>query len=280
MGKFDKVLLASDFDNTLVDTQAAIDAGTAGMPVCERNLAALKYFMDNGGLFAVSTGRALPAFTDYVGDVPHNAPCILANGAAIYDFHENRLLHTAYIGENIRAHMAEVFAAFPEASCEIYHEDRRIHAIHPNVYIKMHEHLTRTAAVVVESFEEIDLPIIKVLFEDGKPVLEEIEQFILSRPWAEEYELIYSSEFLLELTARGATKGDMVLRLAEQLGVKREDIYCAGDHKNDIPMLAVAAEGFAPANCVPEVAASGATVLCHCRDGVIADIVELLDKRY
>lgn len=280
MGKFDKVLLASDFDNTLVDTQAAIDAHTGEMPVCERNRAALKYFMDNGGLFTVSTGRAMPAFTDYVSDVPHNAPCILANGAAIYDFHENRLLHTAYIGEGIRAHMAEIFAAFPAASCEIYHEDRRIHAIHPNRYIKMHEHLTRTAAVVVERFEEIDPPIVKVLFEDDKSVLKEIERFIRSREWAAEYELIFSNEFLLELTARGATKGEMVLRLAKMLGVARKDIYCAGDHKNDIPMLAVAAEGFAPANCVPEVAAAGATVLCHCRDGVIADIVEILDKRY
>ena len=280
MGKFDRVLLASDFDNTLVDTQGAIDAHSTDMRVCERNRKALQYFMDNGGYFSVSTGRALPAFTDYVEDVPHNAPCILANGAALYDFRENRLLHTAYIGENIRAHMAEVFAAFPEASCEIYHEDRRIHAIHPNRYIKMHEHLTRTAAVVVESFEEIDLPIIKVLFEDDKPILEKIERFILAQEWAGEYELIFSSEFLLELTAKGATKGEMVLRLADMLGVERKDVYCVGDHKNDIPMLAVAAEGFAPSNCVPEVAASGATVLCHCRDGVIADVIELLDTRY
>lgn len=280
MGKFDRVLIASDFDNTLVDTQAAIDAKTGSMPLCGRNRAALEYFMANGGHFTVSTGRALPAFTDYVDDVPHNAPCILANGAVLYDFAENRVLHTAYIGERIRAHMAEVFAAFPETSCEIYHEDRRIHAINPNRYIKMHEHLTRTAAVVVESFEEIDLPIIKVLFEDDEPILHELEAFLRSREWIGEYELIFSSDFLLELTARGATKGDMVLRLAGMLGVERKDVYCVGDHKNDIPMLAVAAEGFAPANCVPEVAASGATVLCHCRDGVIADVIELLDKQY
>ena len=32
MGKFDRVLIASDFDNTLVDTQAAIDAKNAPDP--------------------------------------------------------------------------------------------------------------------------------------------------------------------------------------------------------------------------------------------------------
>ena len=83
-----------------------------------------------------------------------------------------------------------------------------------------------------------------------------------------------------ELTARGATKGKMVLRLADMLGVARGDIYCIGDHKNDIPMLEVSAIPFAPANCVPEVREAGAQILCHCADGAIADVIDILDRRY
>ena len=64
MQKFDHVLLASDFDNTLVYTQAALDSGTDIPPMCPRNRAALNYFMQNGGLIAISTGRALPAVID------------------------------------------------------------------------------------------------------------------------------------------------------------------------------------------------------------------------
>ena len=82
------------------------------------------------------------------------------------------------------------------------------------------------------------------------------------------------------MTVHGATKGGMVLRLAALLGVPRENIYCVGDHLNDIPMLDVAAIGFAPENSVPEVLSCGAQVVCHCRDGAIADIIDILDKRY
>ena len=84
----------------------------------------------------------------------------------------------------------------------------------------------------------------------------------------------------LELTAAGATKGGMILRLASLLGVARKDIYCIGDHKNDIPMLEVSAVPFAPANAIPAVHEFGAHIVSHCSDGAVADVVEYLDKIY
>lgn len=280
MGKFDHVLIASDFDNTLVYTQGALEAGTDIPPISERNRTALRYFMDNGGYFTVATGRAVPAFADFAADVPMNAPAVISNGAGLYDFAAGRYCYTAFLPEAIGEHMAEVFAAFPDLAVEVYHADRRIDTIHPNAYVRSHEHLTRAKAEEVERFDQIELPVIKVLYEEDGEKLRRVVEFIRSRPWAEEYELIFSNTFLLEMTARGATKGEMVLRLADMLGVARGDVYCIGDHGNDLPMLAVAAEGFAPANAIEAVRQSGATVVCHCADGALADVVEILDKRY
>ena len=280
MQKFDHVLLASDFDNTLVYTQSALDSGTDIPPMCPRNREALDYFIQNGGLFAISTGRALPAFIDYAKDVPMSAPSVIANGAAIYDFRTNEYLCTAFLGKAVYDHMAEVLARFPTLAFEVYHDDRRIHAMNPNRYVRNHEHLTRSPVQVVERFADIDLPIIKILFEEDFPVLDAVRIFILSRPWGREYELIYSNEHLLELTAAGATKGGMILRLASLLGVARKDIYCIGDHKNDIPMLEVSAVPFAPANAIPAVHEFGARIVSHCSDGAVADVVEYLDKIY
>ena len=48
----------------------------------------------------------------------------------------------------------------------------------------------------------------------------------------------------------------------------------------DIPMLERSVIPFAPANCAQEVKDWGARVLCHCNDGVIGDIVEILDRAY
>ena len=45
-------------------------------------------------------------------------------------------------------------------------------------------------------------------------------------------------------------------------------------------MLFRSREGFAPANCVPAVRECGATVVCDAREGVLADVVQILDARY
>ena len=95
MGKFTGVLLASDFDNTLIYTEEALRTGAPVPPLPERNREALVYFMAQGGRFAVSTGRALAAFLKYAELVPMNAPGVVCNGAALYDFQTGEYLETA-----------------------------------------------------------------------------------------------------------------------------------------------------------------------------------------
>ncbi|MDY5942294.1 MAG: HAD-IIB family hydrolase [Oscillospiraceae bacterium] len=280
MQKFRNVLLASDFDNTLVYTQGALERGEDIPPMSARNREAVDYFLANGGFFTVATGRALPAFAQFASALPVNAPCVIANGAAIYDFAGNRYVETAFLDADIYDHVDALLARFPRLCFEVYHDDRRIHVLHPNRFSRNHEHLTRAGTVEVGAFREVDLPVIKLLFEEEKPLLDEVYAFIRSQSWGERYELIFSSDHLLELTRRGATKGGMILKLAALLGVARRDIYCIGDHNNDIPMLKVSEIGFAPENATDEVKASGARIVCHCRDGALADVVDILDKRY
>ncbi len=282
MGKFDNVLLASDFDNTLVYTKGALDAGLTDIPpMSARNREALSYFTDNGGLFTIATGRAVPAFAAYVPELPINAPCIIANGAGIYDFGAERYVATAFLDESLRPRVDELLRRFPALPFEIYHTDRRIHAMHPNRYIYNHEHLTRAKIEVTESFDAVDFPLVKLLFEDDRDKLDEIHAYIRAQDWGAGYELICSGDHLLEMTARGATKGCMVLRLAELLGVARADIYCIGDHSNDVSMAEVSALRFAPENAIDEMKAlPGMRLVSHCADGALADVVEILDKRY
>jgi len=282
MGKFDRVLLASDFDNTLVYTQGALDAGLTELPpLPARSREALEYFTQNGGFFSVSTGRALPAFARYAAELPINAPCIIANGAGLYDFRTEEYVYTAFLHEETRAHVAVLLERFPQLPFEIYHTDRRIHAMHPNRFIINHEHLTRAKTVTIESFDEVDFPLVKLLFEDERDALDEVADYIRAQSWGGEYELIYSGDHLLEMTARGATKGGMVLRLAEKLGVARKDVYCFGDHSNDISMAEVSAVRFAPANAIDEMKALPEMhIVSHCADGAVADVIEYLDKTY
>ena len=280
MGRFDGVLLASDFDNTLIYTEDALLRGEPIPPLPERNRQALTYFMAEGGRFAVSTGRALAAFVKYAPLVPMNAPAVVCNGAAIYDFAKGEYLVTALLDERARERGQAVLDRFPEAAVEAYHIDNVIHAVHPNEITRHHEHLTKVGVTEAPSLLDVPLPLGKLLFEADHETLLKIRDFLTDRGWGGDYELIFSGQSLLEMTAKGANKGGMVRRLAELLGIPREHVYCVGDEANDLPMLQWAAEGFAPANCIPAVRDSGATLVSHALDGALADVVELLERKY
>ena len=62
MGKFSGVLLASDFDDTLVPTSALRAQGLSVQGTSPENCAALTYFTENGGRFTISAAppRLLP----------------------------------------------------------------------------------------------------------------------------------------------------------------------------------------------------------------------------
>ena len=280
MGRFDGVLLASDFDNTLIYTEEALIRGEPVPPLPERNRKALEHFMAEGGRFAVSTGRALAAFVKYADQVPMNAPGVVCNGAAIYDFAKGEYLVTALLDERARERGQQVLEAFPQAAVEAYHIDNVIHAVHPNEITRHHEHLTKVGVTEAPSLLDVPLPLGKLLFEADHETLLKIRDFLTDRGWGGDYELIFSGQSLLEMTAKGANKGGMVRRLAELLGIPREHVYCVGDEANDLPMLQWAAEGFAPANCIPAVRESGATIVSHALDGALADVVEILERKY
>ena len=280
MGKFDGVLLASDFDNTLIYTSGALHSGQPIPPLSEENRRALEYFMANGGRFCVATGRALAAFEPLASLVPMNAPCVLCNGAAIYDFSSGEYLEFATLDEVARTRVQQVLDAIPDAASEAYNLGNTIYAVHPNQYTRDHERITTVTCTEAVSMEDVPLPLGKVLFEGTNETLKQVRQYFMEQGWARDYELIFSNTTLLEMTRRGATKGGMLLRLAGLLGISPEHTYAAGDEANDVSMLIAAAEGFAPANCSDAVRGCGATIVSDTREHAMADIIEILDSRY
>ena len=280
MGKFTGVLLASDFDNTIVDTASSFRGGGDMPAPSARTLEALDYFMGNGGAFTVATGRALASFQRLVDGVPMNVPAVLCNGAALYDFKTGEYLETNMLDREACRRAQVMLDAHPAVAVEAYHIGNVIHAVHPNDITRHHEHITHVGVTEAPSLMAVPVPLGKLMFEGEHRELETIRDWFTAQCWAGEYELIFSDPTLLEMTALGANKGAMVLRLSERLGIGRAHIYCAGDESNDLSMLAVAAEGFAPANCAPAVRESGATIVSDARDSALADVVDCLEAKY
>lgn len=278
MGKFDGILLASDFDNTLIYTSDCLRAGRPIPPLLEKDRAAIARLMAEGGRFTVSTGRALAAFAAVAERVPVNAPCVVCNGAAIYDPEKGEYLAFSMLDAAALERAQTVLDAFPTVAVEAYHRDNVIHVVHPNDYSRRHEHLTNAGAEERPSMDRVPLPLGKLLFEDARPVLERVKRFMEDRGWGADYELIHSADTLLEMTRKGATKGGMLLLLADRLGVQRENLWAIGDEANDLSMLSAAGRAFAPANCADAVRQSGATLVSDARYGAVADVIAILDR--
>ena len=281
MGKFTGLLLASDYDNTLTYTEEALRLCRPMPPVSKANQAAIRYFMAEGGIFSVATGRAKPAFEAVADGVPMNGPTVLFNGAAIYDFSTGKYLCEAFRPETARAHIAQTIRELPFAAVELYHDNNDIHALQPNDVTRRHLHVTHSPTVIVDSMEQVPSPISKALFSTEPAHQAALLDYLRGQGWYGDYEIVASSESLVELTARGANKGGMVRRLAALLHIPQANVACVGDHANDISMLTWAGMAFAPANALPEVRALPCVrTLPDCREDAIAALIAVLDEKF
>lgn len=268
MGKFSGLLLASDFDDTLYDFNHRVP---------QRNVDAIRYFEDEGGKFTVATGRAHRTFAPYLDLAPINAPVVLSNGACIFDFEKNEYLENTQLPDNARDVMGELTAAMPELGMEAYFGEE-IYVWNPNEITERHMQKVG-CGYTLTPVAEMPTPWVKAIFHQEHDILLRARDWLLGRH-GEEYEAIFSNPYYLEVTRKGCTKGSMVEILARHLGITPDHVYCVGDNQNDIPMLERSAIPFAPSNCAQEVKDWGARIMCHCNEGVIGDIIDLLDTIY
>jgi Cof subfamily protein (haloacid dehalogenase superfamily) len=268
MGKFDGVLLVSDFDDTLYDSHYRVPP---------RNLDAIVYFQNQGGRFTVATGRAHRTFAPHVHLVPVNAPVVLSNGSALYDFQLDQMLEQTFLAKSAPDDFARLLEEFSTVGIEAYHGED-IYVWNPNPITDAHMKKVGTDYQICPVLET-PTPWTKAILQQEHSELLRVQKWLLER-YGDLYEAIFSNSYYLEITEKGSTKGGMVAKLAHRLGIAPEKVYCVGDNQNDIPMLMQSAIPFAPANCAQEVKDWGARVLCHCDDGVIGDIVEILDGLY
>ncbi len=268
MGRFDGVLLVSDYDDTFCDDNGYVP---------QVNIDAVEFFVANGGHFTIATGRAHTTFAPYVGRVPVNTPVILSNGSALYDFRADVMLEQTLLDRRAPADLAALCAAVEGLGFEAYHgEDIYAHA--PNWVTDAHMKRVGSDYVALP-IEQMPTPWTKAIVQG------EHADLLRAREWLHtacpgRYETIFSNHYYLEVTDRGSNKGGMVVKLARRLDIAPEHIWCVGDNQNDIPLLELSRIPFAPSDCADEVKQWGATLLCPCGEGTIARVVDELCRHY
>lgn len=186
--------------------------------------------------------RPVPgAFLRQAEQIPINAPVIVDNGGGIYDLAEKRYVLRKLLPDTAMADLAEIEDAFPGTSMELYLSDESIRALHPTERNVQHRKLTGMAYEVIGGLdaESVPVPLAKALFMEEMPQLQRLRAYMAAHGWEERYEMIFSSDHLMELTAKGADKGSMARELKRLTA--SHTLICIGDHANDLPMLRAAA---------------------------------------
>ncbi len=273
MGKFSGWLLAVDFDDTLRPEEPGAEA------VPEANRQAAEYFMAQGGLFTIATGRDLCSYLHIRPLFAHNAPVILGNGAVLYDPEEGRVLEERLLPPECGQDLREFMNAFPRAGVEI-HRGAEVSVCRENECLR--EHLRRMgAAIRPAEAAKIPLPWNKVVLLFDGAFSGRCPEAHAAAAWIAEhfpgrYEAVPSGA-LVDVVAAGCDKGEGLRRLAERLGVERSRVVSVGDSWNDLPMLRTAGRAFAPAGAVEGVLREACVTEVGLCPVCIRDVVERLE---
>lgn len=277
MKKFENIYIASDIDGTFL---------WDGKYVNPRNIEKIKYFTENGGHFAFSTGRnqfdaseVLPFWRDIC-----NMPCIFCNGSMLYDAATDRILNPQYILPEDKA--AEVFhtvwekfsyfagvRATTSRGFLIYEEDEIMNRIFTsNGYIKISEVLPLSKIDGKDFF--------KIVVDTGVERRNEVQD-VLYQIYGNIFELTYSAPNLVEIQPKGVSKAFQINYLKEQIQNDNHNaqFWCIGDYENDFNMLRAADMAACPENATDHIKSIAQIITCHCRDGALADMIEKIEEK-
>lgn len=272
MPDFSEVLLTVDYDRTLTAPDATIP---------QRNLDAIRWFMDNGGAFTVNTGRSIPMTETIQRLVPVNAPLLLYNGSAAFDTHTQKLEFCHEIPMDLWQTIRRCQQLLPHMVLEVQGLDAHYCFTENSTWNQFNEnnHCPYALAqpgqdlgpflkfTVYGDFRDV---VVSTLFEATPEEMARMAQAqaLLNREFGQWVEVFRSGARILDVHARGVSKIRSARELQQRLG--RKTLVCIGDGENDVPMLNGADYAFCPADAV---VADRFEQVCPCAEGAVADVI-------
>jgi hypothetical protein len=262
-------LVATDLDGTLVRNDFTIGA---------RSVAALMRVQALGGAVVLVTGRPIRWLYPAYRHLPIQPLAVVANGAAVYDPVDDKILHATPLSPAAVAEAcARLRAAVPGVRFGVEIDGGRVLLYEPGYEVGGWE--TEHEGVREVPCSELSAqPAAKLLVKAGSQSPDSFTALVgrILEPIAEATHS--SSSGIVEVSAAGVTKAAGLAWVADRLGVASHEVVAFGDMPNDLPMFAWAGRGVAMANAHPSVlAAADDVTAANDADGVAAYLERLLD---
>ncbi len=277
MPDFSRFLLASDLDGTFFGPHATL---------LERNLKAVDYFKAHGGHFTTATGRVVPNISRVISNCGElfNAPAITSNGAYIYDYTNETVIHkTELNAPALKELILKVEEANPNIGMRVSTDTGFL--VNASRITPMIEREISSPHFVGElcpakDWDTANAHWYKVVLRGSYEELCVIRDELYPT-WGALFEFCSSSPTLFEMEAKGCTKATGVAYVADllekQLGHPITTVT-VGDQENDLPMLREADISACPENALDSVKAAAKWRLCHHAEGCVADLIGRLEN--
>lgn len=269
MGKFEGILFCTDLDGTLLNSRGTVS---------KENREAIEYFKREGGSFTIITGRPPAIAGDIYEMSGANIPYGCINGSAIYDPAKGEYLWMDTMPHEGFLITDYVYKNMPDIGIQVNTADK-IYFCRDNPAMVHFREITGYPKLE-KSYTELEAePWIKVVFSTHIPErLAEIRAEIDALPWADCVEFVSGADDFCEILPKGNTKGTVLQKMAELLGIDMKKTVAVGDYENDVDMLRRAGVGYAMGNACPEAKAVADRITVNCDEHAIAAIVAELDS--
>lgn len=262
MGGLLKSVLYSDMDGTLISDQKTISA---------KNKEAIAAFVKQGGHFSIATGRSEVIALPFVADLAINAPAIVYNGAAVYDFEKKEFLFRCCLPPTlVRAFRQAAMEVYPQVCVEVY-TDGIIQLLNPDCVMDHYIPAENQpyAYVAPDQMGEC----MKLLFYGEHKQLELVEKRLYEISGGKGFLSTFSADFYLEILPENASKGTALSWIKRHCGWKADQFAAIGDFYNDIAMLKAASMSAAPSNAPEDVKVYADLIVADNNHDALSDLI-------
>ncbi|MFI3312966.1 MAG: HAD family hydrolase [Eubacteriales bacterium] len=263
MSKFQDIVLLTDLDGTLLDSNEQIS---------QENLDAIDYFIAEGGQFGICTGRNRQNACALLDNLPLNGYSIFSNGSMLYDFSVHQVLATRPIPRGAIADFLRM--AIPLHPTMGVH----LHTDEDSFFLSSPE-LTRKRTVenhqpcAFRTLDDVlDLNWIKMMFtvspEQKDWFWEQSETLCKTL----DVDMVQAAPIYTEFLPKNSNKGAMVRHLRSILPPEAT-IVGVGDYYNDVEFIKEVDVGIYTENAPEELKATVTQVCAHHNHHALADVI-------
>jgi Cof subfamily protein (haloacid dehalogenase superfamily) len=237
-------LVATDLDGTIVRADGSVSP---------RVVAAVAAVLDLGVPWVFVTGRPPRWMSAVAAATDHHGIAICANGALVYDLHDEVVLERFEMPADVALEAAQrLRLVMPGAvfAAELGEGFRHEAAYRPRWE---NANLDVTPSIT----ELLDAPVAKLVVRDESSTGDAMLALALG-VLGDLVTVTHSSQddCLLEISARGVTKATTLARVAAEHGLSAVDVLAFGDMPNDLDMLCWAGAAYAMEGGHPDLLAA------------------------